>query len=293
VVVLLVVVLVVVVVGWVVEVVEVVGVVVVVVVEEAHTPPTHTAEPVHVFPAQQACPIPPQATQVPLVHTDPEPVHILPAQQGCPTSPQATQVPDAHTAPVPQLFPAQHICPGLPHGTVVLVVLVVVVVVVLVVDVVVLVVVVVNRVVEVVVVVLDVVVATQSWKQQVDPGVATLPPIAVQSAAVFVVVHWPSWFEPLGRISQVTPVLLPHDVAASQLPSSERHADEIDLSFALTQLWKAPGLGKPPQEQLDRTAFRTLQRCALQAGVRVTIVARADGASETAIKSDGSSTRER
>jgi hypothetical protein len=40
---------------------------------------------------------------------------------------------------------------------------------------------------------------------------------------------------------QVTP-LLPHDVAASQLASSDLHADGIDLSLWETQLWKAPPL---------------------------------------------------
>jgi len=40
---------------------------------------------------------------------------------------------------------------------------------------------------------------------------------------------------------QVTP-LVPHDVAASQLASSDLHADGIALSLCETQLWKAPPL---------------------------------------------------
>ena len=79
-----------------------------------------------------------------------------------------------------------------------------------VVDVVVLVVVVVN-----VVVVVGV---PQSWKQQ-EHDVETMPPICVQADALLTVAHWGglgSW--------QVTP-LVPHAVAASQLSSSDLHAD--------------------------------------------------------------------
>src|SRR5436189_2598895 len=97
------------------------------------------------------------------------------------------------------------------------------------------VVVVVVEVVVVDVVVVDVVAVVQSWKQQ-EQDVETTPPICVQAAAVFAVAHcggFANW--------QVTPPV-PHDVAASQLCSSDLHADVIVRVLWETQLWKLPRL---------------------------------------------------
>src|SRR5712664_2455730 len=85
------------------------------------------------------------------------------------------------------------------------------------------------------VVVVDVVAVVQSWKQQ-EQDVETTPPICVQAAAVFAVAHcggFANW--------QVTPPV-PHDVAASQLCSSDLHADVIVRVLWETQLWKLPRL---------------------------------------------------
>src|SRR5712664_3531927 len=83
--------------------------------------------------------------------------------------------------------------------------------------------------------VVDVVAVVQSWKQQ-EQDVETTPPICVQAAAVFAVAHcggFANW--------QVTPPV-PHDVAASQLCSSDLHADVIVRVLWETQLWKLPRL---------------------------------------------------
>jgi hypothetical protein len=101
----------------------------------------------------------------------------------------------------------------------------------------------------------------QSWKQQAEPGVATVPPIAVQSDGLLTVVHW------FGGIWQVTP-LVPHAVAAKQAFSSLWHVCEIDVSRLTAQLWNLPLHPELAQGQFDRTALRTLQRCDLHAAVR-------------------------
>ncbi|TMB16618.1 MAG: hypothetical protein E6J59_18640 [Deltaproteobacteria bacterium] len=100
-----------------------------------------------------------------------------------------------------------------------------------------------------------------SWKQQAEPGVATVPPIAVQADSLLTALHW------LGGIWQVTP-LVPHAVAAKQEFSSFWHLFEIDLSCLLAQLWNTPLPPELVQGQFDRTALSTLQRRALHAAVR-------------------------
>src|SRR6266403_869495 len=114
-------------------------------------------------------------------------------------------------------------------SVVVVVVVEVLVVVVVVVEVVVVEVVVVD------VVVVDVVAVVQSWKQQ-EQDVETTPPICVQAAAVFAGAHCGGFAN-----GQVTPPV-PHDVAASQLCSSDLHADVIVRVLWETQLWKLPRL---------------------------------------------------
>lgn len=44
-------------------------------------------------------------------------LHVLPAQQGCPGPPQAAHVPPTQTSPVLHVFPMQHTCPEPPHIT--------------------------------------------------------------------------------------------------------------------------------------------------------------------------------
>ena len=137
-----------------------------------------------------------------------------------------------------------------------------VVVVVVVVEAVVVVVLLVEELVEVlvvvvVVVVVEVVVVGQSWKQH-EQDVETTPPICIHVVGVFTVVHcggFTNW--------QVTPLLL-HDVAASQLSSSDLHAGVIVLSLWETQLWNLPPLlpvQKPPVQHCDWMAVRTEHRC--------------------------------
>jgi len=116
----------------------------------------------------------------------------------------------------------------------------------------------------------------QSWKQQAEPGVATVPPIAVQADALLTDLHW------LGGIWQVTP-LVPHAVAAKQAFSSFWHVFEIDLSCLLAQRWNRPLPPELVQGQFDGTALSTLQRCALHAAVRPP-KARADAPGQMASK---------
>jgi len=114
-----------------------------------------------------------------------------------------------------------------------------------------------------VVVVVEVVVVVQSEKQQ-EHDVEGVPPICVQVAGVFTVVHcggFMNW--------QVTP-FLPHDVAASQLSSSDLHADVIALSLWETQLWNLPPLlpvQVPPVQHFDWIVLLTEHRCDRQATV--------------------------
>jgi hypothetical protein len=81
----------------------------------------------------------------------------------------------------------------------------------------------------------EVVVAVQSWKQQ-EHAVETTPPICVQVLSVLTVAHcggFANW--------HVTP-LLPQAVAASQLSSSDLHADVIVRSLWATHFWNLPWL---------------------------------------------------
>ena len=58
---------------------------------------------------------------------------------------------------------------------------------------------------------------------------------------------------------------MPHDVAASQLASSDLHADGIDLSLWETQLWKLPELFPEqmpsPAQHFDWMVLCTEHRC--------------------------------
>jgi hypothetical protein len=147
--------------------------------------------------------------------------------------------------PHPSPHGAPHAMPPLAHvGAVVVVVLLVVVVVVLVE---------VELVVELlVVVVVEVVVVVQSEKQQVH-DMETVPPICVHAVAAFAAFAAFTVVQFGGFANwQVTLLVVPHDDAASQLSSSDLHADVIVLSLWATQLWKPPTLfwvqvPSPPQ----------------------------------------------
>jgi hypothetical protein len=111
--------------------------------------------------------------------------------------------------------------------------------------------------------VVEVVVVPQSWKQQ-EHEVETTPPICVQADALLTVAHcggFANW--------QVTPAL-PQDVAASQLSSSDLHADVIVRSFWAMQLWNFPLLlpvQLPPVQHCNWTVLFREHRCDRQASV--------------------------
>jgi hypothetical protein len=109
----------------------------------ASPPPLAQVVPdaLHVRPAQQGWPEPPQAAQVPFAHATPLAVQMSPpppppaAQQACPLPPQAPHDPLAQVPPIeqpepdavqisftqqpplPQAPPPQHASPGPPHAT--------------------------------------------------------------------------------------------------------------------------------------------------------------------------------
>jgi hypothetical protein len=66
--------------------------------------------------AQQGCPLPPQAPQVPFMQTSPPTLQAVPAtQQGCPVPPQGLQVfADVHSSVPVHLLPQQG-SPASPH----------------------------------------------------------------------------------------------------------------------------------------------------------------------------------